>query len=92
MDYERIHTAMEVLNWRWGMGNQAAVPSVSDLQACVESLSNSAREHPGSRIMSGGFEACYTNGHLRVAFVLGEIETDDTVIPAEQTPEVALGD
>jgi hypothetical protein len=42
-------------------------------------------------MMSGGFEACYTNGCLRVTFVLGEIETDDTVIP-DQPPEVALGD
>jgi hypothetical protein len=91
MNYERIRTAMEVLNWRWGLGNQARVPSIDELRECVENLSNSAREHPGARIMSGGFEACYTNGHLRVAFVLSEIETDETVIP-DQPPEVALGD
>jgi hypothetical protein len=91
MNYERIHTVMEVLNWRWGLGNQARVPSIDELRACVENLSNSARELPGSRVSSGGFEACYMNGHLRVAFVLSEIETDETVIP-DQPPEVALGD
>jgi hypothetical protein len=92
MDYERIRTAMQAVDWRWGLGEQAAVPTVQNLRECVEDLSNEARMHPGGRIASGGFEALYTNGRLRVTFVLGEVEeTTETVVP-DQPPVVALGD
>lgn len=87
MNYERIRAAMQAVDWRWYIDGQMVIPTVEDLRACVESLSNSAREHPGGRIMSGGFEALYSNGRLRVTFVLSEIET---VISVQ--PENALGD
>lgn len=88
MDYERIRTAMQAVDWRWFMDGQMVFPTVEEMRAVVESLSNSAREHPGARISSGGFAALYTNGHLCVTFVLCEIETDETV----NQPENALGD
>jgi hypothetical protein len=69
-DFERVHNAMEALNWGWyGTGRKA--PSIDQLKETAERLlTNIAYAKDYKCIAAGGFEASYVDGVLDLRFIL----------------------
>lgn len=88
MNFERIRTVMEFLNWRWYGQNdtEGHIPTVDELRTMVDDLLEQLNEHPASTIMCGGFVAYRMNGagERCVSFVIetltpDELENNNTV-------------
>ena len=74
-DFERIHTMMVAVDWKWSLGSRPEdfkVPTVADLRDCAERLLYAAVRDKGT-VGTGGFEASYTvtheRGKLRLMFI-----------------------
>jgi len=80
MNYERIRTVMQFMNWRWfGVNDtEGHVPSVEELRNVVNNLLDQLNDHPASTISSGGFVAYRVNGtgERCVSFVIDTYEPD----------------
>ncbi len=80
MNFERIRTVMEFLNWRWFGPNdtEGHVPTVDELRDMVDSLLEQLDENPASTISCGGFVAYRMNGvgERTVSFVIDTFEPD----------------
>ena len=69
-NFERVHTAMEALNWYWFWTNKK-VPSIDQLKESAERLlTNIAYAKDYKCIAAGGFEASYVDGVLDLRFIL----------------------
>jgi hypothetical protein len=71
-DFERVHTAMEALNWGWyGTGRKA--PSIDQLKETAERLLTDLVYAKDYKYAStGGFEASYVDGVLDLRFIVNQ--------------------
>lgn len=53
-DFACVHRVMVFLNWKWGMGDDAAIPSEGDLRRSARKLLEEVAEN-GGLTGSGGF-------------------------------------
>jgi hypothetical protein len=71
-DFEKVHKAMEAVNWKWGFpASKATIPTVKDLkERAREFLERLVKDGKDSYIMSGGFTAIRISLNLQLLFVL----------------------
>lgn len=83
-DFNKIKKTMDILNWKWGMGEDAAVPEIPEMRQSVREYMKNLHEtnlkksdvHVG--MGSGGFVVYYDKGidegepwdHFNVTFEL----------------------
>ena len=71
-NFDRVHTAMVVLNWQW---DQIGVPEVEHLREAARNLlEQAADKETGWSVGSGGFEAINNGDHMRLEFTLEQWE------------------
>jgi hypothetical protein len=69
-NFERVHTAMEALNW-WWYNTGGKVPSIEELKRTANGLlTDVAYAKHYKYISTGGFEASYVDGVLDLRFIL----------------------
>jgi hypothetical protein len=59
-EFERVHKAMVLLDWKWGMDDEAAVPDLPEIRKAARKFIRAAIEQCTGKkftVGSGGFEA-----------------------------------
>jgi hypothetical protein len=69
-DFETVHKVMVALNWKWGEGNDAHIPSIDELR---ESATNYLKQTKKAKskhysVGSGGFVATRWCNNLSLSF------------------------
>lgn len=79
-DFEQVHKAMALLDWKWGMGKEERIPDVSELRKYARNRLKEAISNPNHYSSSGGFVAKQDkDGGLELLFMLTEWNTWDSV-------------
>lgn len=81
MDFYKIHKAMKHLDWKWGMMNDSAVPSIDNLKCEAKRLLVNSKKYRNSefpiQVACGGFEAYAYKGGFSLKFVIEQWNTDE---------------
>ena len=76
-DFEKVHETMKLLNWTWGMGQNAHVPEVPEIRKCVRDGLRRMISNGHRRWESAGFVAEKVNNEfLAISFQVTSWETD----------------
>lgn len=80
-DFKKVEAVMWTLGWKWGLGEEASVPSIKEMKECVVDLVgmiNAQHPEPSSAVhaTSGGFTVTrFTDGSYKLQFVVEEHDT-----------------
>lgn len=74
-DFERVHKAMELLDWTWGdrKDDPFVVPSIDRIEEVAKDTLKGAIKRK-CYISSGGFVAEYHKGVIRLMFCIDDID------------------
>lgn len=82
-NFDKVHMAMTMLDWKWAGENGDAVPSMKELKDTARRLLTEAYkdgvepDYAYNVVATGGFEAyIYDNNAMELKFVLDNFETD----------------
>lgn len=76
-DFKKVHTVMELLDWKWKIDDNIEVPSTKQIKENVKRLMEQAyknyRNNPEYVSLStGGFEVRFEYDEIQLRFVLHE--------------------
>lgn len=74
-DFEKVKTVMAALNWKWGEGANAHIPTYNELRKTAKMLLEDS--YLLGRSATGGFEAEDIDGILRLVFIVAKSETEE---------------
>lgn len=83
-DFGAVHRHMTVVGWKWGIGQDAKVPTVGELRRMARLLLTSAVTKNLSHTSSGGFEVWRRDDLLWLGFAIaswdneGELEAEES--------------
>lgn len=87
-DFEQVHKAMALLDWKWGMGDKERIPDIAELRKFARQRLKEAINNPNRYSSSGGFVAKQDkDGGLYLGFVLHEWDTWDSFDAFESVEE-----
>lgn len=75
-NWDRVYQSMKLLDWTWGMGADASIPSVAMLKKKAKRLCKDAFVDRQT-YSTGGFSAQVDEGMLSLSFILEEWAVED---------------
>jgi len=72
-NFHKVRATMRALDWKWGIGRKAHVPSVYELRVEAERLIRQAIQHGSGAISCGGFVAEFREGYVHLSFELDRV-------------------
>lgn len=70
-NFYKVYDVMKLLNWTWGQGDDASIPSVRRIKARAKSLCHNAYKNEHT-IGSGGFCATFEGDIMWLEFTIEE--------------------